>query len=693
MTNPEDLVLPQRARELIGRVDETHRHPGLRLDKLSQGKNQQCQSRAIDAVAACVGDPELLKELRARRATMLVRLRALRFRGTTAGPLTLHLSRAGALENAGLALHPVYGFAWLPGTGLKGMTRAWAQTLEACGEADGSVCPDRIDTVFGNGRMAGRIVFHDAWPVDWPKLERDIVNVHYGKYYRGERPPDDREDPDPSFFLTVAAGTVFDFALSDLRPADDGLLDEVAGWMRAALLHGGAGAKTAAGYGRIDAKGPASAPPQVPPRSECLLRLVSPAFLAGARRTAADCDLRPATLRGLLRWWWRTLHAGHLDCASLRCLEAEVWGDTERGGAISLSLRRQDGNGDPSSWPNNVSQGLSNNVSQGLSYISYGMNDRFCRRPGDAWRLAIAARVRKGADVPAEKLLRQAEAALWLLARHGGAGSKSRKGFGSFDDIDAGGVASLEDCLKVGADFRRLCGLEDGAGTAGSASLEKRVGPFEIETRFTNPCVVLGRTGEIYREFVRGLKRKEPDRLCMLGLPRRGAKGPGNETGRLASPLHISLACGNGGKLAVRLIGFADGDCPDARRDVLERLCEKMRHELPSETLAVPRPGRRHEAGGLPAASPLSNKQRVTAELLEDKTKKGGWKAREVETGLEGHIHNTGDVPSDSQPGDEVRLIVKSARLKDADFWWPTQEIEQRLARPAPKAKQKGQRP
>src|SRR5207248_7881050 len=44
----------------------------------------------------------------------------------TAGPLTLHLSRASALENAGLCLHRVYGFAYLPGTGLKGTARAYA---------------------------------------------------------------------------------------------------------------------------------------------------------------------------------------------------------------------------------------------------------------------------------------------------------------------------------------------------------------------------------------------------------------------------------------------------------------------------------------------------------------------------------------------------------------------------------------
>ena len=54
---------------------------------------------------------------------------ALRWRCATTGPLTLHLVRASALENAGICLHPLYGFVYLPGTGLKGMARAYAETV------------------------------------------------------------------------------------------------------------------------------------------------------------------------------------------------------------------------------------------------------------------------------------------------------------------------------------------------------------------------------------------------------------------------------------------------------------------------------------------------------------------------------------------------------------------------------------
>src|SRR4051794_29546054 len=42
----------------------------------------------------------------------------------TDAPMALHLARATALENVALCLHSIYGFAYIPGSGIKGMTRA-----------------------------------------------------------------------------------------------------------------------------------------------------------------------------------------------------------------------------------------------------------------------------------------------------------------------------------------------------------------------------------------------------------------------------------------------------------------------------------------------------------------------------------------------------------------------------------------
>jgi len=163
--------------------------------------------------------------------------------------LALHLSRATAVENGSICLHPTYGFAYLPGTGLKGLARAYA---ELSGENQ-----EDIARVFGPATDAGEksrgsVMFLDAWPDRWPNLELDIVNVHHREYYssKGESPPGDWESPSPSYFLTVAPGVSFRFTVATRDPRSvEGDLNLAQDWLQKGLEELGAGAKTAAGYG------------------------------------------------------------------------------------------------------------------------------------------------------------------------------------------------------------------------------------------------------------------------------------------------------------------------------------------------------------------------------------------------------------------------------------------------------------
>jgi CRISPR-associated protein Cmr6 len=69
---------------------------------------------------------------------------------------------------------------------------------------------------------------------------------------------------------------------------------------------------------------------------------------------------------------------------------------------------------------------------------------------------------------------------------------------------------------------------------------------------------------------------------------------------------------------------------------------------------------------------------RVEAVLLEDKTKKGGWKAKHQATGISGPLQNSNDVPGDKKAGDTVTLIVASANEKEIAFRYPTAADEQK---------------
>lgn len=236
-------------------------HPGLFFDRymdypsnnFDQCNEEQQRPHLKDTIkkmarAHVTGTP-LLKEWFPPRTS-----RHIHWRQQTVWRMALHLSKASSTENAAMCLHPVYGFPYIPGTGLKGMARAYAH-LELDRKEDD---PDVI-RIFGSlDSGAGTVIFHDAWPASWPQLELDIVNSHHPDYYKFKgvnNPPGDWENPIPVFFMTLAPETEFRFAVSPLSSNKDHCDDMkiAAEWLQKALQDLGVGAKTAAGYGYFDA--------------------------------------------------------------------------------------------------------------------------------------------------------------------------------------------------------------------------------------------------------------------------------------------------------------------------------------------------------------------------------------------------------------------------------------------------------
>ena len=747
---PEGPVLPKSTRKLVDVenpvVSLGKRHAGLQLDKLSSAGEMENQKTALGHVTRTLRDQELRKSLFACRGSMLEKLGAARLWMTTRGSLTLHLSRSGALENAGIALHPVYGFAYLPGSGIKGLVRAWAETVWAPAQADKEKAWRRIEEAFGwsprsedhkfpqpkkgrsgwrpkeiqprDGASAGRLVFHDAWPTCWPRLILDVVNNHHVRYYAGEDDPGGWEDPTLVYFLAVGGGETFEFALSDRKSGDDGLLDLARDWLRDALAAEGAGAKTAAGYGRFkpaEGEDSVTASPDLAKagfRSANFdLKLVTPAFLAGADQRETDCDLRPATLRGLLRWWWRTMHAAHLDRKSIKRLETAVWGDAESGSPVRIAVDLVEGKTpvhyekkDGFRKKNDLRAPPNKKTTQGLFYVSYGMDDgrkgdrkrRWYRPAGTRWSVRIAARrgwLSSGGDgarkteIAPEALLTQAVAALWLLCRFGGVGSKARKGFGSFEDIEVKGIASVKDCKRIAQDFRNQyfrkgCQLSGQVNETRSPSLEK-MKFLEVSTPWRNSWTALDQLGYVVQAFAR--QRAHEEEKKALGLPRkihgpmkhpmkhqdRAKHKPPKELSaekgrRHAAPVHYHLARSDDDKLLIRATAFPAHHLPSLRESetMLGKLLKSLDEELSKRAKEERNIGQREHVE-LPQAN-----DRVEAELLEEKTKKGGWKAKHPDSGLDGPIQDTGNVPTDAKPGQRVTLTVAYATPQEIAFRW-----------------------
>jgi CRISPR-associated protein Cmr6 len=212
---------------------------------LEGSQKYQEAARLVDAANRWASDAAyraMYQAVRERWQRIMANNGAESFTATPEWRLVVGLGRDSAFET-GLTLHRVYGFPYVPGSALKGMTKAWA-------EANGELKKTEIETVFGQPEKAGTAVFFDALPVSPPWLELDVINPHYPEYYRpGSRlPPADWQSPVPIYFITVAAGTEFLFGVGVRSSATDKAA-LVRTWLRRALQEMGVGGKTTSGYG------------------------------------------------------------------------------------------------------------------------------------------------------------------------------------------------------------------------------------------------------------------------------------------------------------------------------------------------------------------------------------------------------------------------------------------------------------
>ncbi len=162
------------------------------------------------------------------------------------------------VEN-GLAWHHTLGVPYLAGSGVKGLVKAWVEVWdESLNEEEKK---RRSIDWFGTTEQAGRFRFFDALPVEPVTLAADVMTPHMGKWYEQggemkdyrrepEKIPADWHDPVPVPFLVVKSAKLL-FGVAPRHPKFAEELPQVFAALKQALDWLGAGAKTAAGYGRM----------------------------------------------------------------------------------------------------------------------------------------------------------------------------------------------------------------------------------------------------------------------------------------------------------------------------------------------------------------------------------------------------------------------------------------------------------
>ncbi|NKC15558.1 MAG: type III-B CRISPR module RAMP protein Cmr1 [Gammaproteobacteria bacterium] len=159
--------------------------------------------------------------------------------------------------------------------------------------------------------------------------------------------------------------------------------------------------------------------------------VLTPLFMGEADQS--ESALRPPSIKGLLRFWYRAV------APTAACSEAELFGGAGKHQGQAPFLLRvridKDRAGQPASWHWNNRQiarfdkGHGRETRNGLRYLGYPFGLGAQREAlAPATRFILEALFPKPATAAQRRALL---AAVWLLGHLGGAGSRARRGFGS----------------------------------------------------------------------------------------------------------------------------------------------------------------------------------------------------------------------------------------------------------------------
>ena len=200
----------------------------------------------------------------------------------------------------------------------------------------------------------------------------------------------------------------------------------------------------------------------------CEIEILTPMFLGGV--DGKTPELRTQSIKGLLRFWWRAYKYGQIQEASntierlkaLKKMEAEVFGSSDNGGnksSFAISVFPKKINESVRPLPDSSvhivpvpRKTFSINILKYLCYGTYDNSGKFIRGyflPNQRFNLIIRV---DNKDYEEDILV-----AVYLLCKFGGAGSRSRNGFGSLRIVNKNLVFE-----KFNSDFLHRITLNNG---------------------------------------------------------------------------------------------------------------------------------------------------------------------------------------------------------------------------------------
>lgn len=170
------------------------------------------------------------------------------------------------------------------------------------------------------------------------------------------------------------------------------------------------------------------------------LEVVTPMFLSGADNKQAE--LRAASIKGQLRWWWRALNS-NLSLVQLKKNEGDIFGSTDKKSSFSLFVTEQkvkikNGNLPPGKKINYRSHGRAISI---IDYLAFGIAVYDKASHGNKYQrphIIPGSRFKLNFVFYDQNTINEVEKAFKYFVNFGGLGSKSRNGFGALQLLNGG---------------------------------------------------------------------------------------------------------------------------------------------------------------------------------------------------------------------------------------------------------------
>lgn len=283
------------------------------------------------------------------------------------------------------------------------------------------------------------------------------------------------------------------------------------------------------------------------------IETITPMFLSGADQSKTE--LRAASIKGLLRFWWRALQA-ESDLNELRKKEARIFGSSDEGiGGSTFSTRVttiSDLKPTKDKFPSNPQylvevEGKTFRINI-LEYLAYGTYENIPGQGNVFTRKYYPAQTRFDIvlNFRDEAWMREVVKTLYIWCIFGGVGSRSRNGLGSLNVVNMEkSFENIKDILSVNNPYGRenLKELIKRNGMAPYPSFTEGTKLFKTKQAFGLGLDALAAVGKIYKKGRSSLEERHCfEKRQYIGSPIVEKKVTKSFLGRHAKPYFIKIA-------------------------------------------------------------------------------------------------------------------------------------------------------